>query len=209
MTYTRLQAVNELLIAAGESIVSSLGSEGSTDTSVAEFLLDQATLEAQLRGLAGGTYITTLLKNSDDEFVLPEGTVEFECGTLVPAENASYALLVLRDGKIFSATDGTFKFPDTDLTELEIKVKRTQQWEELPLATQKAIVASAAVEYALAVGADEKTVRRAYEKEAMTRATSSSQDMAQRQNNILASGGTPTRASTRVWSQVNGRYPRI
>lgn len=49
---SKLDAVNELLFNAGEQIVTSLTDSLNTDVNLAEFTLDQQTLEHQLRGLA-------------------------------------------------------------------------------------------------------------------------------------------------------------
>lgn len=208
MIYDRLNAVNEILSTAGESLVNSLGIEGSTDTSLAEFVLDQTTLDVQLRGLTGGVYTTTLNKTSNDEFILPEGTTEFVALDTADAVNAAYAHLVLRDGKVWNATDGTHLFTDDDFTQLSVRVTRVQAWEELPLAVKKGIVATAAVDYCVKVGADDKTVQRAYQREATLRSVGKSSDLAARQTNILATGGTPTRATSRTFGWSNGRLPR-
>ena len=49
---SKLDAVNEMLFNSGEQIVTSLTDDLNTDVNLAIFILDQATLEAQLRGMA-------------------------------------------------------------------------------------------------------------------------------------------------------------
>jgi len=49
---SKLDAVNEMLFNSGEQIVTSLTDSQNTDVNLAEFVLDQATLESQLRGMA-------------------------------------------------------------------------------------------------------------------------------------------------------------
>jgi len=49
---SKLDAVNEMLFNSGEQIVTSLTDSQNTDVNLAEFVLDQATLETQLRGMA-------------------------------------------------------------------------------------------------------------------------------------------------------------
>ena len=56
---TRLAAVNQMLLAAGEAIVSDLENQSGVDTSIAEYLLDEYTDDFQLRGLANNTYTKT------------------------------------------------------------------------------------------------------------------------------------------------------
>jgi hypothetical protein len=49
---SKLDAVNEMLFNSGEQLVASLTDDLNTDVNLAVFILDQATLEAQLRGMA-------------------------------------------------------------------------------------------------------------------------------------------------------------
>ena len=49
---SKLDAVNEMLFNSGEQLVTSLTDDLNTDVNLAVFILDQATLETQLRGLA-------------------------------------------------------------------------------------------------------------------------------------------------------------
>ena len=49
---TRLDAVNQMLISAGEGIVSDLENKSGVDTSICEFMLDQKIVDYQMRGLA-------------------------------------------------------------------------------------------------------------------------------------------------------------
>ncbi len=49
---SKLDAVNEMLFNSGEQIVTSLTDSQNTDINLAEFVLDQVTLESQLRGMA-------------------------------------------------------------------------------------------------------------------------------------------------------------
>tara|TARA_Y100001951_G_scaffold104462_1_gene116133 strand:+ start:18 stop:767 length:750 start_codon:yes stop_codon:yes gene_type:complete len=49
---SKLDAVNEMLFNSGEQLVTSLTDDLNTDVNLAVFILDQATLEAQLRGMA-------------------------------------------------------------------------------------------------------------------------------------------------------------
>jgi hypothetical protein len=49
---SKLDAINEMLFNTGEQIVTSLNDDQNTDVNLAEFVLDQVTLESQLRGMA-------------------------------------------------------------------------------------------------------------------------------------------------------------
>ena len=47
---SKLNAVNLMLLASGESLVADLQEASGIDTGISEFLLDQASLDHQLRG---------------------------------------------------------------------------------------------------------------------------------------------------------------
>lgn len=49
---SKLDAINEMLFNTGEQIVTSLNDDQNTDVNLAEFVLDQATLDMQTRGMA-------------------------------------------------------------------------------------------------------------------------------------------------------------
>ena len=53
---TRIDAVNQMLLAAGESLVADLDEASGVDTGIAEFMLDRATEDFQMRGLTGNKY---------------------------------------------------------------------------------------------------------------------------------------------------------
>jgi len=202
-----LAAINTMLLASGESLINSLGSEGSTDSSVAEFVLEQTTLEYQMRGLTGGIYDYTLIKDADDKFPLPEGTISFEATEPVYAASGGLARLVVRDGYLFNGTDGTFAYADTGTTDIPGRITRLQDWTELPLPTRKAIAAAAAVEYLVQVNADPAKLQLAQQKAYMLTSAHKGHDLSQRSANILGSGGTPTNAVRRHRNTWIPRYP--
>ena len=64
--FSQLDAVNVMLAQSGQSTVTSLSADASADTTVAQTILDQATLDAQLRGLANNYYkVRTATRCSD------------------------------------------------------------------------------------------------------------------------------------------------
>ena len=204
-----LAAINTMLLTSGESLINSLGSEGSTDSSIAEFVLEQTTLEYQLRGLTGGIYQFTLAKNADGKFPLPEGTISFEASERVYSTGGDVARLVVRDGYLFDGTAGLFTFDEASLTSIPGRITRLQDWTELPLHSRKAIAAQAAVEYLVQVNADPAKLQLAQQKAFMLTAAHKGHDLSQRSTNILGSGGIPTNASRRHRSSWFPRYPNF
>jgi hypothetical protein len=60
---TKTEAVNQMLLASGENIINDLTDDGSIDTSVAEKILDNVTLEWQLRGIS---------ENTSEKYYMPD-----------------------------------------------------------------------------------------------------------------------------------------
>ena len=69
--YTKLQAINEMLLFSGETPVSDLSGNSGVDTSIAESILNQKTTDAQARGLADNITIRDFTIASDGRIELP------------------------------------------------------------------------------------------------------------------------------------------
>jgi hypothetical protein len=81
-------AVNQMLLASGETMVNDLTTDSGVDTSVAEFMLDQVTRDWQLRGLAENEMITYYGPDAADnnKIVLKQGTTASTDGSTIYAE---------------------------------------------------------------------------------------------------------------------------
>mgnify|MGYP003349950574 FL=1 len=66
---SKLDAVNMMMLSAGESLVADLEEASGIDTGIAEFLLEQVSLDYQLRGLAENK-ITRLIEPNTDGLIL-------------------------------------------------------------------------------------------------------------------------------------------
>ena len=67
---TRLQAVNQMLLASGENLVADLEGNSGIDTGIAETILDQVSLDFQLRGLANNKFTRKLNVQSGTKYIL-------------------------------------------------------------------------------------------------------------------------------------------
>jgi len=98
---SKLDAVNELLFNAGEQIVTSLTDSLNTDVNLAEFTLNQQTLEHQLRGLAAnyrpikvtpsrtgpvGHSVRPISSDTKGRVLLSDYTDDMKTGSLISAE---------------------------------------------------------------------------------------------------------------------------
>jgi len=81
-------AVNQMLLASGETMVNDLTTDSGVDTSVAEFMLDQVTMDWQLRGIAENQMESYYLPDSDnsDKVVLKQGTASSTDSATIYAE---------------------------------------------------------------------------------------------------------------------------
>lgn len=167
--YTRLSAVNEILLYAGESPVSDLDGSSGVDTSIAEMLLDQKTVDAQSMGLANNLTVRNLTPDSSGKIYIPTDALSAKMLSLVesnwtnnsayPALNITYARIVTKgwEGEnptpyFYNLTDSTDVF-DTNKT-YNAEIIYNVEWENLDTPVQKNITMQAAREYQMLTQGD-------------------------------------------------------
>ena len=117
---TELEAVNYMLISAGEQPVAALGTaDQGTDTVTAQFILnDVVTKEFQERGIDENVYETIIAAAGEGNTVtLPTGTIDVYLRDLLEVtdssgENKGQMNVTVRDGKLFNVTSQTDDFSD-------------------------------------------------------------------------------------------------
>ncbi len=115
---TELEAVNYMLISAGEQPVAALGTaDQGTDTVTAQFILnDVVTKEVQERGIDENVYETIIAAAGGGSTVtLPAGTIDAYLQDLLEVtdssgENKGQMNVAVRDGKLFNVTSQTDDF---------------------------------------------------------------------------------------------------
>ena len=75
---SRLDAVNYMLLMAGESLVSDLDDSSGLDTETAEFVLNQYTKDFQMRGIANNKCIKKITLTTKGKITLPANTISAE-----------------------------------------------------------------------------------------------------------------------------------
>ena len=68
---SKLDAVNHMLLMAGESLVSDLEENSGLDTETSQFCLDQFIRDFQMRGLANNQYIKKTTLTTKGQVTLP------------------------------------------------------------------------------------------------------------------------------------------
>lgn len=150
--YTKLSAINEMLLLSGETPVASLDGSAGVDTSIAEQILDQKTIDIQARGLANNITIRTMTADLQGVVYLTADVMSAD--TLTPVyserEDIFQSRITTRGWEsgapyLYNLTDGTkYLTPSTDY---EVEVILQVDWEDMDTPVQKDITVQASRTY--------------------------------------------------------------
>ena len=147
-TLSKLNAVNLMLAAAGESKVSTLISDGVNDTAVAQQILDESIIEVLTDGWDFNTVKKTFSPTIDNEIVVSENYLR------VDGEDANYRdRLTVRSNLLYNLDDDTNVFT----TDVVARVTQNLSWEDIPSAVRYYIARYAARVYQNRVLGDPST----------------------------------------------------
>lgn len=186
---TRLEAVNQCLLAAGEAIVSDLENQSGVDTSIAEYLLDQYTQDFQLRGLANNEYITELaIDPATNKVFLPQTIMSLDFGTLLSNDKGEVIRVSVKtEGENFilwNVTDQTSNWEAYASETLEAKLLVKVAWEDIDTPGQRGITASAARRYQMLTQGDGEMDAYLQQDEALYNMKGNSRDIQSKHRNI-------------------------
>ena len=214
-------AVNQMLLSSGETMVNDLTTDSGVDTSVAEFMLDQSTRDWQLRGLAENEMITYYPPDAADSYkiVLKQGTSTSTDGSTIYAELLSQhftaydpngrpqqrIVAIIRHDTAQAGGNANYKpilyniIEDTstwvDLTGSNSKYKVLERiqlsWQDMTTPIQQGIADRAAREYQMLTTGDGEVDRVLAQKEQMSRMRARASDISHKRRNIFA-GGDPS-----------------
>jgi hypothetical protein len=156
--YTKLQAINEMLLFSGETPVTSLDGSSGVDTLIADSILDQKTIDAQARGLANNITIRDVTLDVAGTIAVPTNSLSAEMITLVSAahKDVEYARVVTRNWAtetpiFYNLTDNTSIFPlGTYTYSLILNVA----WTDMDTPIQKDIMVQASRQYQMLTQGD-------------------------------------------------------
>ena len=193
---TKLQAINQMLLASGENLVADLEGESGIDTGIADTLLEQASIDHQLRGLANNKYIRKFALSADGYITLPTPDSD-ESGILaaelisqhVNSDNWLIKARVLNNAspaRMWNITD------DTDIWEASkgpyyIELTMKLPWENLETSVQRAIMATAMRHYQSITQGDEATDAFLGYQEQLFNLKSRASDINDKKKNIFSS----------------------
>jgi hypothetical protein len=158
---TRLDAVNQMLLYSGESIVSDLTGQSGIDTSIAEFLLDQKTMDYQQRGLAENQLIEQVSAGVDGRIKIRTDSIDVTMlnppKAVTEPEVGKLCRVVSRGGYLYNLTDDTDIFINDNGQTYNLQYIIEMDWADMATAIQKAVVMNAAREYQMLSNGDAGT----------------------------------------------------
>ena len=150
--YTKLSAINEMLLLSGETPVASLDGSAGVDTSIAEQILDQKTIDVQARGLANNITIRTMTADLQGVVYLTADVMSAD--TLSPVyserEDIFRSRITTRGWEsgapyLYNLTDGTKYLKPSEAYEVEVILQ--VDWEDMDTPVQKDITVQASRTY--------------------------------------------------------------
>lgn len=197
---SKLDAVNMMMLSAGESLVADLQEASGIDTGIAEFLLDQHSLEHQLRGIAENKFTKKVQPDDAGHILLGYPNNDYlgilEASLASNHYNTDMILIKARvtetnPPRLYNMTDETDVWSDTE--EYYVTITALLKWEQLDTTTQRAILSSAMRRYQMMTQGDRATDALLVESEIMDRIKARANNIADRRRNILSDKGAVMR----------------
>lgn len=156
---TKLEGVNEVLIAAGRDPVKALDTDGASPAAEAERRLDRANIDVQSLGWHFNRRKNVELEPNDDGNIeVPEGVITIDGDQ----ENGESINITTVGNGLYNLDDNTDEFEDN----VTVAYVLCYLFPCVPLLVQKLITATAAVEYNLTrYGTKERQPRLEYNKQ--------------------------------------------
>ena len=186
---TRIDAVNQMLLAAGESLVADLDEASGVDTGIAEFMLDRATEDFQMRGLTGNKYEKKMKPDSTLKLMLPSDLLSAELISNHTNDDGATIMSSLRgepDAYLWNVTDQKATWEAG--TEYTIEIIHKVRWEDMDTPVQRAVVSTAMRRYQLMMQGDGDMDTYLGNEELMHNAKGRAADINDRRRNIFATG---------------------
>lgn len=182
---SKLEAVNEMLLAIGQAPVNTLEVAGIRDVSVAESILDNVSREVQSSGHGFNTFTETKSPDVNGNILIAADVLAIDAtdpliDVIAMVDTNDSAL------KLYDKEDNTFIFDD----DVECEVVKLLPFESIPQHARRYILAMAKLRFqASVVGSD--MLNNLIEQElGMAYAEFRRAELLQQDNNILTAGGT-------------------
>jgi len=194
---TKLQAVNQMLLASGENLVADLEGESGIDTGIAETILEQTSLDYQLRGLASNKFVKKYELTTDGYilFPTPDGDEEGILAVELISKHLSSTDEQLIKARMLSNVSPARLWNITDNTDVWIASKGPYYleytmklpWANLETSVQRAVLATAMRHYQSITQGDEATDAFLGYQEQLHSIKSKASDVNDKKKNIFSS----------------------
>lgn len=189
---SRLDAVNMMMLAAGESLVADLEEASGIDTGIAEFMLDQSSLEYQLKGQVENRIRRVIEPDVNGNIILSFPTDDYE--GVISASLISnhwnvddYPIQArVEEGnppKLYNMTDSTDVWDATQ--EYVIDIVMFLRWEQLDTSSQRAVLGDAMRRYQMMVQGDRDSDRILAEDQFTSKIKARQNDTSDKRRNIF------------------------
>lgn len=192
---TRLDAINQMLLYAGEMVVSDLEGDSGIDTSIAEFLLDSKTQDYQQRGLAENQMVIQVTPDPDGRIKIR--TDALDVNMINPPQAVTEPLVgmssrvVSRGGYLYNLTDDTDIFDSNEGRTYDLGYIVEMDWEDMTTSIQKAVTMQASREYQMMSNGDAGTDQYLAQLEMKYTAKAKGEDAKDKSYSILSNGTLP------------------
>lgn len=204
---TKVEAINFMLLHAGENTVEDLTTDVGVDLSHTTDLLDRETMDIQLRGLANNVFYDELQPDLSGIIYVPTNTLSAELITDQFSRTTDYLVTTLRGFPtpyLYNIRDRTNVW-DTGTYLVEIVEKL--EWEDLHTEVQRWAMAEAARKYQSMTQGDPAVDEYLREEANIWRARARADDVNAKRRNLLYQGDANLRRA--ILRQQSLRNPRF
>jgi hypothetical protein len=208
---SKLDAVNMMMLSAGESLVADLQEASGIDTGIAEFLLDQYSLEHQLRGISENKIIKKIEPDANGHILLGYPNLDYEGvleASLVSTHYNDERILIkarlteTNPPKLYNMTDETDVWSSSE--DYYVGITALLKWEQLDTTTQRAVLSSAMRRYQILTQGDRTMDAILGQEELLSKIKAKSNDVTDKRRNILENNSAVIRwpyfYNRRMWN---------
>lgn len=203
-TFSRLDAVNHMLLMSGEHIVNHLEDDSGVDTSVAEHILDETITSFVMRGLVNNSYCKKYIPNSQGYIYLPAHTVHAELAEPIWSKDRDQYVIASYKGSppyLFNVTDNTANWSEQSGSDgILIMLITNLDWSDIETPMQRGIMSSAARDYQMITQGDHNVDKYLAQREMIYMSKGRAADITNKKRNFLNGDIGTFLASTRDYS---------
>lgn len=192
-SFSKLDAVNHMLMYSGEHIVNHLEDDSSVDTAIAEKILEDNIMSMVMRGLVNNVSIKKYTPDTNGYIYLPETTLEVVLLDAVTDEEFHFPVQVTYRGGsspyLFNVTeqqaDWSSKASQIDGEKFTLEIIYNLVWEDIETPMQRAIMSASARDYQMIAQGDPGVDQYLAQREVVYTAKGRASDIHSKKRNFL------------------------